>query len=552
MGIYPNTFATQTAGNVPASQLDTNFIVAANAMTAVNVKNSPYNAVGDGVADDTAAIQAALTAAGVNGTVYVPHGVYVVSATLTAPNGIQFIGNGKNASIIYRTGDYGDTLTIGSGPGGLAAGAFRVSGIWFKHSVAYVAGDIALTNKATSGAHLRVACGQQGLIDNCTFWRLPYQIVLDSCTTTDVVGCTMLGVWDFTYAACQEGIAEIKILGTHNGSQILKILANQFSGANSAARSATWGTTTLSQAQNVGSQYGLLNTGCEDLLVAGNYFGGQSTGNAFNQLAAASINLEHRYLGNFFDGAGYPATKGTGIRYDTDDANVACRSVIITGNMFNFEANGFQGIVTINTPDITKKIIYTGVISGNTFNSTVGNSITLLCVNGVIVADNKFDDYNTLNGEAVDAQWVAAVLCDNSVDVLFSGNIVGGQGLYTYKGIAIGVTTTNCLQFANLQTASITTKYPQTAVGLGTLLALATNTSDLGSAALTWRAVYAGTGFYLGADKVVGARDTGWSAMTGAANEAAVYDVATVTLAQIAGRVKAIQDALTTHGLIGA
>ncbi len=47
-------------------------------------------------------------------------------------------------------------------------------------------------------------------------------------------------------------------------------------------------------------------------------------------------------------------------------------------------------------------------------------------------------------------------------------------------------------------------------------------------------------------------RDTGWSAMTGTTNKATVYDTATVTLAQLAGRVMALQAALTGHGLIGA
>ena len=51
-------------------------------------------------------------------------------------------------------------------------------------------------------------------------------------------------------------------------------------------------------------------------------------------------------------------------------------------------------------------------------------------------------------------------------------------------------------------------------------------------------------------NQVVGARDSGWSAMTGAADKATVYAVGTVTLAQLAGRVMALQSALRTHGLI--
>jgi hypothetical protein len=47
-------------------------------------------------------------------------------------------------------------------------------------------------------------------------------------------------------------------------------------------------------------------------------------------------------------------------------------------------------------------------------------------------------------------------------------------------------------------------------------------------------------------------RITGYTAMTGAGDKATAYDTAAVTLAQLAGRVKQLQDDLTTHGMIGA
>jgi len=59
-------------------------------------------------------------------------------------------------------------------------------------------------------------------------------------------------------------------------------------------------------------------------------------------------------------------------------------------------------------------------------------------------------------------------------------------------------------------------------------------------------------GYAISGIKVVGARDTGWSAMTGSSDKATVYATGSVTLAQLAGRVMALQAALTTHGLIGA
>jgi hypothetical protein len=50
--------------------------------------------------------------------------------------------------------------------------------------------------------------------------------------------------------------------------------------------------------------------------------------------------------------------------------------------------------------------------------------------------------------------------------------------------------------------------------------------------------------------KVVGNRVSGWAAPTGATSRAS-FDAGTVTLGQLAQRVKALIDDLTNHGLIG-
>ena len=63
-----------------------------------------------------------------------------------------------------------------------------------------------------------------------------------------------------------------------------------------------------------------------------------------------------------------------------------------------------------------------------------------------------------------------------------------------------------------------------------------------------------GTGgfFSVAGNKVIGARSTGWGAMSGVSDKATAFATSTVTLAQLAGRVMALQDALTIHGVIGA
>lgn len=57
--------------------------------------------------------------------------------------------------------------------------------------------------------------------------------------------------------------------------------------------------------------------------------------------------------------------------------------------------------------------------------------------------------------------------------------------------------------------------------------------------------------FRIGSNQVVAARRTGWAAPTGTASRA-TFDTATATTADLAQRLKALIDDLTTHGLIGA
>ncbi len=69
--------------------------IAEGARATFDVKDPRFGATGLGVLDDTAAIQAALTAAGlVRGRVYFPDGTYRVIAALTIPVGVDLFGGG--------------------------------------------------------------------------------------------------------------------------------------------------------------------------------------------------------------------------------------------------------------------------------------------------------------------------------------------------------------------------------------------------------------------------------------------------------------------------
>ena len=80
----------------------------------INVKASTYGAVGNGVANDTSAIQAALDAAQTagGGTVYFPKGTYLVSSALTVHALVSLQGDGPGASIIQSSGGSSTSILV--------------------------------------------------------------------------------------------------------------------------------------------------------------------------------------------------------------------------------------------------------------------------------------------------------------------------------------------------------------------------------------------------------------------------------------------------------
>jgi len=71
-----------------------------------NVKDAPYNAAGNGVADDTSAIQSAINAAAsAKGVVYLPDGTYKITALLRLPvtGNLTLLGNSPPSTTIKKT-----------------------------------------------------------------------------------------------------------------------------------------------------------------------------------------------------------------------------------------------------------------------------------------------------------------------------------------------------------------------------------------------------------------------------------------------------------------
>ena len=77
----------------------------------INVRNPPYGAVGDGASDDTVAIQTALSEFPNQGKIiYLPHGVYKISVTLTWPKAPG--GNSEKNTILQGQSREGTVLLL--------------------------------------------------------------------------------------------------------------------------------------------------------------------------------------------------------------------------------------------------------------------------------------------------------------------------------------------------------------------------------------------------------------------------------------------------------
>ncbi|MGW1231422.1 glycosyl hydrolase family 28-related protein [Streptomyces californicus] len=90
-------------GKVPSTQLPS---LTPELLDWLVVTAAPYSAQGDGVTDDTAAIQAAINTAGVGGVVYFPRGVYRTSAPLDLPRGVTLTGSHSNLAAGAGKDDY--------------------------------------------------------------------------------------------------------------------------------------------------------------------------------------------------------------------------------------------------------------------------------------------------------------------------------------------------------------------------------------------------------------------------------------------------------------
>jgi len=402
-----------------------------------------FGAVGDGTTDDTVAIQAAVTAAGAGGLVYFPTGTYLVSSTINCLTNQQLIGNGVNNTIIRRFANYGDTFNF------VNAGSANIKKMWFYHGTLPNIGFTTLTNLATTGSHIRFQNAQGALIEDCWFWRMPFQINLEQGSLVKINRCNIQGCWNTFYPAAQEGIAGIYV-GCSAYIQLVDITNCYFGGSNSGAQTVSFpiignGTQTVNfTSTNAGNQYAIRADGCEGLIIDNCYMGGNTQSNIF--MTAKRILSQVRISNNFLDGAGLDKPM---INFESPLSQGYPVMVNISDNNFNGELMSYQSIGS-NNPYGSQPTIANFQITGNTMGNNLGSGIFLRNVQGGLIANNVVAAYNSRNlTPGGDVNYCTGIYVTNSVSVKIDSNIVGGAvnsaapSAYTYKGVILDGTIVN-------------------------------------------------------------------------------------------------------------
>lgn len=141
---------------------------------------------------------------------------------------------------------------------------------------------------------------------------------------------------------------------------------------------------------------------------------------------------------------------------------------------------------------------------------------------------------------------------DNVNSLIISGVSKGVRFVTHSTGIAIeGVDNTGVATFQPLVIGGLNLQFQSSG---STVFDYGVTTGSVWTfaSAVVGTSTIQATGFKVGANQVVGARVTGYTAMTGTPDKASAFATGSVTLAQLAGRVMQLQADLTTHGLIGA
>jgi sporulation protein YlmC with PRC-barrel domain len=257
-------------------------------------------------------------------------------------------------------------------------------------------------------------------------------------------------------------------------------------------------------------------------------------------------------------------------------ANITAGQVMM-GNASNVPTStALSGDVTVNSSGVTA--IGSGVIVDADVNASAAIGLSKLATgalpSAITVASANLVDGTIVNADinaaaAIDLSKLATGALPTAITVA-SANLVDGTIVNDDISASAGIVDT---KLATISTAGKVSNSATTATSANTANAIVArdgsgnfsagqvtaSTARIGASAGSTYALEvdgnanlaAGGAYRIGNTKIIEARKTGWSDPTGTASRA-TFATSTVTTEQLAQRLKALIDDLTSHGLIGA
>lgn len=361
--------------------------IAATAGAWVRALQAPANvrwfgAVGNGSADDTAPIQAALNA---HVRVKFPAGDYILTAPLLGKEGAIVEGDGYTKVRLLRSGVWnGDTLTV--------SGDAQVRGLMFEQlHPGFISGTSStMVDRLTNNqAHIAMIDGTGGVIEQCWVKFAVFGIKLLATTHASIRDILSSGAWDELNGNVCEMKAPILVGSTIERPFNTEPHIERFyigGGHTAPERPITIGTVTFNTRLGAGCRDAILVEGSEGLHIKNGYLCANRHGiNLESKGHCSAVTIED----NFID-----APSGRGVFVSTLGGQPSF-AVNISKNKFNGQLIA-QGAIQVDASDGIS--LYGGIISDNLIMNHTLSPVLLSGAKAVLFQSNIVNNYHCRGG----------------------------------------------------------------------------------------------------------------------------------------------------------